>query len=114
MVKDQIDKVEIEYVKSNDDRSYHINSKIERALNFKPQKNIFQSISDLIYAFDKKTFTNTVMMIIIILKNAKNKFNIMKVRYSYLQQQFSNCPVFGKIKKFVKTGDFTLEAITNF
>ena len=62
MVKDQIkDKVEIEYVKSNDDRSYHINSKkIERALNFKPQKNIFQSISDLIYAFDKKIFTNTL------------------------------------------------------
>ncbi len=62
MVKEQIkDKVEIEYVKSNDDRSYHINSKkIERALNFKPQKNIFQSISDLIYAFDKKIFTNTL------------------------------------------------------
>ena len=55
MVKEQIkDKVEIEYVKSNDDRSYHINSKIERALNFKPQKNIFQSISDLITLLIKK------------------------------------------------------------
>ena len=30
MVKEQIkDKVEIEYVKSNDDRSYHINSKLK-------------------------------------------------------------------------------------
>ena len=33
----------------------------------------------------------------------------MKVRYSYLKQQFSNCPEFwAKLKKFVKTGDFTL------
>ncbi len=33
----------------------------------------------------------------------------MKVRYSYLQQQFSNCPeLWSKLKKFVKTGDFTL------
>ena len=33
----------------------------------------------------------------------------MKVRYSYLQQQFSNCPdLWKKLKKFVKTGDFTL------
>ena len=49
------------------------------------------------------------MMIIIILKKCKNKFNIMKVRYSYLQQQFSNCPdLWKKLKKFVKTGDFTL------
>ena len=33
----------------------------------------------------------------------------MKVRYSYLRQQFSNCPdLWIKLKKFVKTGDFTL------
>ena len=33
----------------------------------------------------------------------------MKVRYSYLEQQFSNCPeLWSKLKKFVKTGDFTL------
>ena len=33
----------------------------------------------------------------------------MKVRYSYLKQQFSNCPeLWAKLKKFVKTGDFTL------
>ena len=33
----------------------------------------------------------------------------MKVRYSYLRQQFSNCPdLWFKLKKFVRTGDFTL------
>ena len=33
----------------------------------------------------------------------------MKVRYSYLRQQFSNCEDLWKnLKKFVKTGDFTL------
>ncbi len=33
----------------------------------------------------------------------------MKVRYSYLKQQFSNCPeLWFKLKKFVSTGDFTL------
>ena len=33
----------------------------------------------------------------------------MKVRYSYLKQQFSNCPdLWSKLKKFVLSGDFTL------
>ena len=33
----------------------------------------------------------------------------MKVRYSYLKQQFSNAPdLWSKLKKFVNTGDFTL------
>lgn len=33
----------------------------------------------------------------------------MKVRYSYLSQQFSNCDdLWDNLKKFVKTGDFTL------
>jgi dTDP-3-amino-2,3,6-trideoxy-4-keto-D-glucose/dTDP-3-amino-3,4,6-trideoxy-alpha-D-glucose/dTDP-2,6-dideoxy-D-kanosamine transaminase len=33
----------------------------------------------------------------------------MKVRYSYLSQQFSHCPeLWADLKKFVKTGDFTL------
>jgi len=33
----------------------------------------------------------------------------MKVRYSYLPQQFGNCPeLWSDLKKFVKTGDFTL------
>ena len=33
----------------------------------------------------------------------------MKVRYSYLRQQFSNAPeLWSDLKKFVRTGDFTL------
>ncbi len=33
----------------------------------------------------------------------------MKVRYSYLPEQFKNCPdLWSKLKKFVSTGDFTL------
>ena len=33
----------------------------------------------------------------------------MKVRYSYLPQQFGNCPdLWSKLKKFVRSGDFTL------
>ena len=33
----------------------------------------------------------------------------MQVRYSYLKDQFSNCPeLWKKLKKFVLTGDFTL------
>ena len=33
----------------------------------------------------------------------------MKVRYSYLKQQFSNCDdLWKKLRKFVATGDFTL------
>ena len=33
----------------------------------------------------------------------------MKVRYSYLKQQFSNCEgLWSKLKQFVATGDFTL------
>jgi hypothetical protein len=33
----------------------------------------------------------------------------MAVRYSYLSQQFEDCPeLWDELKKFVKTGDFTL------
>jgi dTDP-4-amino-4,6-dideoxygalactose transaminase len=33
----------------------------------------------------------------------------MAVRYSYLSQQFEDCPeLWEELKKFVKTGDFTL------
>ena len=40
----------------------------------------------------------------------------MKVRYSYLRQQFSNCEdLWRKLKKFVPTGDFTLgKPLTQF
>ena len=55
MVKDNINKnVDIEYVKSNDNRSYHINSdKISKKLGFTPKKNINEAIKDLIKAFEK-------------------------------------------------------------
>ena len=37
------------------------------------------------------------------------KLTIMKVRYSYLKQQFSNSKdLWIKLRKFVSTGDFTL------
>jgi len=33
----------------------------------------------------------------------------MKIRYSYLKDQFRNCEdLWKKLKKFVSTGDFTL------
>ena len=40
----------------------------------------------------------------------------MKVRYSYLKQQFSNCnDLWSDLKKFVVTGDFTLgKELTKF
>ena len=40
----------------------------------------------------------------------------MRVRYSYLSQQFGNCPdLWKKLKKFVETGDFTLgKELKNF
>ena len=40
----------------------------------------------------------------------------MKVRYSYLSQQFGNCPdLWADLKKFVATGDFTLgKELTKF
>ena len=40
----------------------------------------------------------------------------MKVRYSYLKQQFSNCnDLWKKLRTFVSTGDFTLgKPLTKF
>ena len=36
----------------------------------------------------------------------------MKVRYSYLKQQFGNAPkLWRDLKKFVNTGDFTLVSL---
>ena len=41
--------------------------------------------------------------------NNINLSDNLKVRYSYLAQQFSNCEeLWRDLKKFVKTGDFTL------
>ena len=61
MVKNNINNnVEIEYFKSDDNRSYHINSnKISEKLGFTPRKNINEAIKDLIEAFDKKLLINT-------------------------------------------------------
>ncbi len=61
MVKNNIqENVEIEYSKSDDNRSYHVNSeKISRILGFTPKKNINAAIKDLISAFKKKSLINT-------------------------------------------------------
>lgn len=61
MVKSNINNnVDIEYFKSEDNRSYHINSdKISKKLGFTPKKNINEAIKDLIKAFEKKIFKNT-------------------------------------------------------
>lgn len=54
------DKIDLEYLDSNDNRSYHIDSKkISTTLNFKPTKNINEAIKDLIEAFQKKTLHDT-------------------------------------------------------
>ena len=67
------DKVELQYSKSDDNRSYHINSqKISRLLDFKPQKNINEAIKDLISVFDKKLLSNTL--------SNQEYFNIKKMQ----------------------------------
>ena len=53
--------VQIKYLKSNDNRSYHISSKkIEKELGFKTVKTIEDAIIDLKNAFDKKMLENTL------------------------------------------------------
>jgi len=61
MVKNNLkNDVEIEYIKSNDNRSYHINSdKITKMIGFKPKKNIDTAIKDLIRAFKAKKLIDT-------------------------------------------------------
>ena len=55
MVKKNIkSEINLEYTKSDDNRSYHINSnKIKKVLGFKPIKSIEEAIQDLISAFEK-------------------------------------------------------------
>ena len=54
------DDVALDYYKSDDIRSYHINSdKILKSLSFKPKKNINLAVKDLISAFENKKLTNT-------------------------------------------------------
>lgn len=74
MVKKNINNpVNLEYTKSDDNRSYHINSnKIKNVLGFKPTKNIEMAIQDLLKAFENKIFTNTL--------NNEEYFNIKKMQ----------------------------------
>tara|TARA_B100000242_G_C43012400_1_gene470712 strand:- start:218 stop:1201 length:984 start_codon:yes stop_codon:yes gene_type:complete len=74
MVKENInEKVELQYSKSDDNRSYHINSdKIANLIGFKPKKNINDAIKDLIIAFDRKKLSDTL--------NNEDYFNIKKMQ----------------------------------
>ena len=74
MVKKNIkSQVDLEYTKSDDNRSYHINSnKIKKTLGFKPIKSIEEAIQDLIRAFENKIFTNTL--------SNEEYFNIKKMQ----------------------------------
>ena len=61
MVKKNLgDEIVLDIQKSEDNRSYHINSdKIFNMLGFKPKKNIDFAIKDLILAFEEKKLFNT-------------------------------------------------------
>ena len=71
-------KIEIEKTKSNDNRSYHINSdKIFRKLGFKAKRNIEEAVRDLCVSFKKglikKSFENDFYYNVRRLKNIKAK-----------------------------------------
>ena len=52
--------IELQYSKSDDTRSYHIDSKkISDILGFNPKKNINEAIKDLIAAFKQKLLSDT-------------------------------------------------------
>ena len=74
MVKKNIkENIELEFSKSDDNRSYHINSnKISERLGFNPSKNIDLAIKDLIKAFEQKLLINTF--------NNQEYFNIKKMQ----------------------------------
>ena len=74
MVKKNIkENIELEFNKSDDNRSYHINSKkISKKLGFNPKKNIDLAIKDLIGAFEQKLLINTF--------NNQEYFNIKKMQ----------------------------------
>ena len=53
--------VKIKFLKTNDNRSYHISSKkIKDELGFVPKKNIDDAINDLKKAFEKKLLPNSL------------------------------------------------------
>lgn len=74
IVKDKIkDNVELEYIKTDDNRSYHISSKkITKLTGFVPKKNISDAVTDLVNAFDNKLLVNS-------LEN-EDYFNIKKMQ----------------------------------
>lgn len=54
-------KIKILHSPTNDNRSYHISSKkIEEELNFKPKKKIKDAVKDLVEAFNKKIFEDSL------------------------------------------------------
>ncbi len=54
-------KVELEIVKTDDNRSYHVNSdKIKQKIGFEPLYNIEKAIEDLLTAFEKKLLPNSL------------------------------------------------------
>ena len=74
MVQSNIkEKIELEYCKSDDSRSYHISSKkISNTLGFNPKKNINEAIKDIVVAFDKNFLSNTF--------DNEDYFNIKKMQ----------------------------------
>ena len=52
--------IKIKYIKSNDIRSYHINSdKIKKFIKFKPKYKIEHAVMELIKAFKNKKIKNS-------------------------------------------------------
>tara|TARA_B100001175_G_scaffold59938_1_gene48526 strand:+ start:9605 stop:10582 length:978 start_codon:yes stop_codon:yes gene_type:complete len=62
LVKQNLDEtVKIMQMESNDQRSYHVSSeKIRKLLHFNPSKNIEDAVKDLINAFSKNIFSDTL------------------------------------------------------
>ncbi len=72
--------ISFEYIKTNDDRSYHINSdKILKKTLFKPQKTIQDAILDLEMAFKKNLFKDSL--------NNKMYFNIKITKEFFLAKK---------------------------
>jgi len=65
--------VELEYIESNDNRSYHISSrKISSQIGFLPKKNIQEAVIDLVNIFKKNIYKDTF--------EDSNLFNIKKMK----------------------------------
>jgi nucleoside-diphosphate-sugar epimerase len=65
--------VELEYIESNDNRSYHISSrKISSQIGFLPKKNIQEAVTDLVNIFKKNIYKDTF--------EDSNLFNIKRMK----------------------------------